>query len=217
MSKDKRVPTEFVINLMRHVLNANVFEFNNKLYLQLIGTAMGTSSAPTISNIYMASINILILDASDQIAIHLIILFVRFIDDGFKLWTGTQVQHALFMIKINSIHPNLKFTSSCKFEERSTTFLNLTVNITGNTIITDLYRKQTDRVQYLLPSSCHPAHTFKNIPFSLALRLVRICSRKEDLDKRFDELRSMLKIRKYNSNIVIQLLTKPKKLIDKMC
>jgi hypothetical protein len=69
-------------------------------------------------------------------------------------------------------------------------------------LVTDLYRKETDKVQYLLPNSSHPSHIFKNIPFSLALRLVRICSEKEDLKKRLDELKIMLLSRKYNKGII---------------
>ena len=40
----------------------------------------------------------------------------------------------------------------------------------------DLYTKPTDTHQYLLPTSCHPKHFCKNVPYSLALRLRRICS-----------------------------------------
>ena len=79
-------------------------------------------------------------------------------------------------------------------------------------IQTDLYRKKTDKVQYLLPSSCHPSHIFSNIPYSLALRLVRICSTKEALNKRFDELKMMLLSRQYNKNIVNAAVDKEKTL-----
>ena len=41
---------------------------------------------------------------------------------------------------------------------------------------TDLYTKPTDKHQYLLITSCHPNHTKRCIPYSLALRLRRICS-----------------------------------------
>ena len=41
-----------------------------------------------------------------------------------------------------------------------------------------LQRKKTDKAQYLLTSSCHPFHIFDNIPYSLELRIVRICSEK---------------------------------------
>ena len=68
--------------------------------------------------------------------------------------------------------------------------------------MTDLYRKDTDRNQYLLPSSCHPAHVTQNIPFSLALRIVRICSFKEDREKRFLELKNLLLSRDYRPKII---------------
>ena len=47
----------------------------------------------------------------------------------------------------------------------------------------------TDRNQYLLTSSCHPTSVTNNIPFSLALRLVRICSEVESRDKGLMELK----------------------------
>ena len=106
----------------------------------------------------------------------------------FNVWNGSEEQLLNFMKKINSIHPTIKFTCSYNLVERSTNFLDLKITITDEGIITDLYRKETDRVQYLLPTSCHPSHIFNNVPYSLALRLVRICSRGEDLTKRFKEL-----------------------------
>ena len=84
----------------------------------------------------------------------------------------------------------------------SVPFLDTSCSIVDGKIITDLYRKETDRNQYLLPSSCHPAHVTNNIPFSLGLRIVRICSRPEDREKRFGELKQMLLERNYPSKII---------------
>ena len=53
-----------------------------------------------------------------------------------------------------------------------------------------------------MTSSCHPAHVTNNIPFSLALRIVRICSKSEDREKRFLELKTMLSARDYSNNII---------------
>ena len=66
----------------------------------------------------------------------------------------------------------------------------------------DLYRKPTDRNQYLLTSSCHPAHVTNNIPFSLALRIVRICSLAETRDLRLSELKELLSSRDYKPKII---------------
>ena len=53
---------------------------------------------------------------------------------------------------------------------------------------------------------------FQNVPYSLALRLVRICSDKSDLEKRLVELKDMLKSRNYNTNIVNAAISKAKNL-----
>ena len=74
--------------------------------------------------------------------------------------------------------------------------------------ILDLFRKKTDRNQYLLPSSCHPIQTTKNIPYSLALRIVRTCTHEIDKDKRFQELKQFLIDRKYPSNLIERAIEK---------
>ena len=115
---------------------------------------------------------------------------------------GTEKSFLDFMAKINEIHPTIKFTHGYNLKEKSTTYLDTTISIKNGKLITDLYRKETDRVQYLLPNSCHPNHICKNVPYSLALRLVRICSEENTLKKRLNELKEMLLLRKYNRNVV---------------
>ena len=67
-----------------------------------------------------------------------------------------------------------------------------------------LYTKTTDKHQYLLHSSCHPQHTKRAIPFSLALRLRRICSSDETFKQRSNELKSYLNKRGYNLSFLNQ-------------
>ena len=63
-------------------------------------------------------------------------------------------------------------------------------------------KKENSRIQYLLPSSCHPGHVTKNIPYSLAYRLLRICSDQNTFKKRLEELRQNLLLRSYNPKII---------------
>ena len=69
-------------------------------------------------------------------------------------------------------------------------------------IKTDLFTKETAKCTYLLPSSCHPAHITKNIPYSLGYRLLRICSDKNDFVKRLGELKTDLMSRNYHCKII---------------
>ena len=66
-------------------------------------------------------------------------------------------------------------------------------------IETDLFTKPTDKHQHLLSSSCHPQHTNKAIPFSLALRLRLICSTDVKFKLRINELNTYLLARGYNN------------------
>ena len=66
----------------------------------------------------------------------------------------------------------------------------------------DLHRKPTDRNQYLLTTSCYPATCVENIPYSLALRITRICTEKNTREKRYCELKELLMNRDYNASLV---------------
>ena len=68
-----------------------------------------------------------------------------------------------FLTEINKLHNTIKFTASYDFESRSTSFLDTVITIENGLIITDLYRKTTDKVQYLLPTSCHPKEGVINV------------------------------------------------------
>ena len=165
---------------------------------------MGTRLAPVFANIFMAMIDKMI-QAIDEFS-KFLAFYRRFIDDIFIIWTGSEEEFLAFMKKINTLHATIKFTCSYDIKNRSTTFLDTTVKITDEGIETDLYQKPTDRVQYLLPSSCHPAHTFKSIPYSLALRLVRIVSNRDQLLVRMEELKTMLISRQYNCPLSVIIL-----------
>ena len=55
-------------------------------------------------------------------------------------------------------------------------FVDSTVLIRGDSISLDLYAKPTDTHQYLLPSSDHPPHVHKHLPYGLSICLRAIVS-----------------------------------------
>ena len=54
--KDKNVSTDSLLEIINLVLTNNVFEFNNKVYRQKQGTAMGTKMAPPYAILFMAAL-----------------------------------------------------------------------------------------------------------------------------------------------------------------
>ena len=75
-------------------------------------------------------------------------------------------------------------------------FLDSLCELKEGAISTDLYRKPPNINQYLSPSSCHP------IPFSLCMRITRICSENQAKENRFKELKTMLLDRDYTPGII---------------
>jgi hypothetical protein len=59
------------------------------------------------------------------------------------IWTASEEEFKEFMEKINKLHETIKFTSSYDLKDKSTTFLDTK---THNKVVTDLYRKPTDKV-----------------------------------------------------------------------
>jgi hypothetical protein len=192
--EDKSVPTKYLVKLLKLVLNLNNFEFNGQHYTQINGTAMGTKMAPSYANLFMGKIEKSLMTRAPSIPR----IWLRFIDDIFGIWIESETLLSTFIELCNAFHPTIKFTSEHSHEH--VIFLDTTSSIINGEIVTDLYTKPTDTHQYLLPSSCHPPHCAKNIPFSLAIRLRRICSTDTTFSSRCVELRQHLVNRSYSSN-----------------
>ena len=58
----------------------NIFEFDMNLFIQMIGTAMGTIAAPTFVNLFMGKIDKMIKQCAYRGIINLIYFYKRFID-----------------------------------------------------------------------------------------------------------------------------------------
>ena len=209
------IPTDYLIKLMEIILKNNLFNFHDELWRQEIGCAMGTKPAPSYADNFMARrLDNRIISLAQKYGINNkspLAIFKRFLDDIFTIFQGTSKDlHKLFD-EMNQLHKSMKFTMNhtsppneaedercqCK-RQVSIPFLDVLCSIQEGKIETDLFRKETDRNMYLLPSSCHPPSCTKNIPFSLCLRIVRICSKPEYREKQFLNLKALMESRGYS-------------------
>ena len=121
---------------------------------------------------------------------------------------------------VNAIDPRIQFTinhtskTRCDFcdddGKDKIPFLDTQVEIKNSKIITDLYKKKTDRNMYLLPSSCHVSSVCDNIPFSLCLKIIRIFSEPEARDLRLSELKTLLLAREYRPGVINSAIKRAK-------
>jgi hypothetical protein len=102
----KSPPTMDLIRLLELILTLNAFEFDSEFYCQLTGTAMGTNVAPSYANTTMAHIEDIMLKKSSTKPL----VWKRFIDDIFFIWTGNSNTLLNFQNHLNSSHDSIKFT-----------------------------------------------------------------------------------------------------------
>ena len=199
----------YLVRLMWLVLTCNIFEWDGGVYIQQDGCAIGTRAAPTYAGAYMgrflkeAMIEWENVRVKSQVVDNVPKKSKIFIDDGLFFWQGGEIELRRFLDFLNTRDPAIKITWEFDFQKKEVNFLDLRIWVDeAGFVQTDLYRKPNSKNNYLLSSSCHPEHIFKNIPYSLAHRIVRICSRQEDCRKNFGELRKLLLVRGYNSRVV---------------
>ena len=187
----KDPPTQTLVKLLTLVLKCNNFEFNGQHYLQVQGTAMGTKMAPAYANMFMGRLEKQLLMSMTMRPFS----WLRFIDDIDMKWLHGRDNLDTFLQEANSFHSTIRFTAEVSNDKH--VFLDTQSRLNEDRICTDLYTKPTDTHQYLLPTSCHPKHCCKNIPYSLALRLRRICSDSNTFELRAKELTNQLHRRGY--------------------
>ena len=172
--ENKFISTQDLIKMDRFILQSNYFEFNGIVKQQISGTAVGTKFALTYTYIFMDKLETDFLNTQE----YLPLVWYRYIDDIFFIWTHGEEKLKFFLADLNKYHPNINFTHESNKE--CINFLDLKVSLLDNKLSTDLYIEPTDRHQYLHYSSSHPDHTKKLIVYSQTLRLNRICSVEAD-------------------------------------
>ena len=184
----KTVPTKVITTFLALILTLNNFIFNSKFYLLLKGCAMGTICAPPYANIFTAYfeekfIYPLIRNATT--------LYLSYIDDIILIWTKSENELLTFFEKLNQQHPSIKF--EIKYSKDKIEFLDtLIYKDKNNNIQTTLYKKPTDRQNYIHSKSAHPFSLKKKIAYSQALHLQQICSTNGEYEKQTENLKKQL-------------------------
>jgi len=118
----------------------------------------------------------------------------RYRYDIFDLWQQGLAALNSFTEYINSLYPTINLNWSFPKD--------VSLHLVDGVIQTDVYSKPTDSHLYLTPSSAHPKHVLKAIPFGVASRLCRNCSEDNFLKSRLEEYKSYLIDQGYPAELV---------------
>ena len=211
----ERFTRDFIIESARFVLSNNFFMFNDLMWHQLFGTAMGTIFAPPYACLTMGYLEItklypqLTLMFSMEVCKQIEEAYKRYMDDGITP-LPVDVDINVFKGVLNNLHPGIVFTveesTKVNINGQSLQYLNfLDINVivhASGKVQTDVYYKPTNNHDYLDFKSHHPNHTRNNIPYNLAKRIIVFCSDFETEELRLSELKQWLLDCNYPSSII---------------
>ena len=144
LDKVKNIPNECLLvtldvkSLYTNIPNNEGIEavvFNAINYLQIMGCAMGTICAPAYANIFVAQFE---KRHKYSYIKNKSILYLRYINDIFMIWTGTKQELIIFLENLNSKRKTIKFEHN--ISHRNISFLDtLIYKDMNNTLHTTLY------------------------------------------------------------------------------
>lgn len=160
--------------LFTFIIEHNYFTYNNHIYKQKDGIAMGTNCAPELANLYLKKT----LDVYMKKILN-IDLYKRYLDDIFFIWWDTEEKLTNFLEIVNHEFEGIKFTSNYSY--KSIEFLDLNLKLEPGqprgSISFCTHQKKLNKYGYITPLSMHPRHTLSGFIKGELTRYARNSSR----------------------------------------
>jgi hypothetical protein len=198
---------DFLISLLHWVLTHNFCMFNNKIYHQRQGTAMGTPVAVTFANIFLYHLEMPILKNIKNIY-NLEPYYRRYIDDIFSTMPKHIAEY--FVTEFQSKYPTIKLDAITMTSEGVHQDIKCSLQHTPTcTYVTHtLYQKPTNCYQYIPFLSAHRQHILRNFVFQELKRYRLYCTDNQDFITTSLLFAQRLRERGYPTTIYTNALTK---------
>ena len=163
---------QLFMDIMRFILaDASFFTYNDTIYKQIDGIAMGQNIAPTVAN--------LITDELFDIVLPKLRfkpkLLAKYVDDIVAIIPRSAVDTMLH--HLNAVIPSIKFTYELEHEDGSLPYLDVKlIRSPDGSIITDWYNKEVAANILLNFHSNHPLRMKYNVAFNLFYRVLSLSS-----------------------------------------
>ena len=165
------VPKADFIHLIRLCVEFGALEFEGNEFKQIDGLAMGSPLSPVLACLFMEMLeadHFLGIVGPDTV-------WLRYVDDILVIVNKNQDLSSILR-KINDVHPKIQFT--CEEEqERKLAFLDTLIWNRGTRMMFSVYRKPTNKNDFIHYYSSHSQRTKTGAILGFFLRAFRICSR----------------------------------------
>ena len=198
-----KIPPQVFTEITKYLLNNNFFTFQNKIFRQKQGIAMGTPAGGSIANTYMIEWDKTIKSSKYQPFIH---TYARYYDDGFMIWNGPEDQLKKFITYMNTVDSNIQTTANYG---KTIIYLDIDIKLTDhNIILTRTHRKATASETYLDYRSSHPKHLKDNLPVSIFTRSFLLCNKQSTFNLEKEKIKQRFKNSHFPSRVIEAALNK---------
>ena len=187
------ISADALTNLLNLACKNMIFQFNNDLYVQKDGVAMGSNLGPTMAAFAM--------DLVESKLPFRPMYYRRYVDDIFAIFDSKSDALAYLDI-LNSVHPNLQFTIETQNSEGSLRFLDVDVSSHDNKFKTCWSLKPTNTGRYTPFSSHSPLRYKKAAVRALIYRSKHLNTFHSDYEKSFSLIKSLFQANGYPSRLI---------------
>ena len=185
--------------LLRMLTSGVEFSFNNIMYRQIDGVAMGSPLGPVLANIFVGYCESLVPESMWPP------MYCRFVDDSFAHCENREQGEELLQV-LNNLHPALVFTCESEHGGRLPFLEVLVEKVEESSSVTSVYRKPTFTGLYITWDSFCATKYKVNLVKNLVYRARRICSESR-LQQELDKLRSIFLTNGYPIDLLRKLIT----------
>lgn len=102
-------PTDFLLSLTEWTLTNNIFIFQDKIFKQTKGCAMGACYSPSYAGLFVGKWEEdFVFNCEMNMFLKYIVWWRRYIDDVCLIWSGSETELKEFHTFLNSINSNIK-------------------------------------------------------------------------------------------------------------
>lgn len=184
--------------LVDTVLKQNFFQFNNKVYSQNSGLAMGSNLSPLLAEIFLYFLE-------QNIKSHPLfakfLFYYRYVDDILVAFTGTVEELDTFHQFINRVHPAIEFTIEHE-HNNSINFLDLTITKNDSELQFSIFHKPSSTDNIIPYYSNHPINHKLGAFHSLFHRLFNIPMNNSSFNKELSFISQLARNNDYPLHII---------------